>query len=320
MAKSTVYPVRAAAGAAKDTRVHKAKPVSKKKAPYVSVKVDPTSILASDATVDPTSHLPSAAATTVDKAAAAAGLTNNTSTSTSDCNNMNNVVTPTHVSSLFWQSVPSPSITALPVQQPPKAFQVSNTMINSKAEDSVLGGRLVSTIAGVGKGLVVVSSNQQPLRNDNSGNNNVAAVKDMTMTVSARGIQRIVKDIVRDKLFRVVKFFDGEKHGFCSDAPNTVCGIVVRSCNVMFSSCDEMRAWWKEIRKTVIRTIADHRNNCIKAMRIQYRGKESLMGMSSFLFLPTNTATTQWLTAFRGFQKHRAGLSSCLSTTVGTIC
>ena len=292
MAKSSVYPaVQATAGAAKDTRGRKAKPLSKK-ASYVSVKVNPTSILASAAAaVDPTSLLPSAAATIINKpGAAAAGVTNNTTRGTSSkCNNMNNVVvTPTYVSSSsFWQSsVPLPSTTTalLGQQQPPEPFQVSNTMINTMAEDNVLlGGRLLST-TGAGsmdKGLVVVSPNQQPMRNNNNGTKTVG-VKDMTLTVSARGIQRIVKDIVRDRLFCVIKFFDREKHGFCSDAPNTVCGIVVRSCNLMFSSCDEMRAWWKEIRKTIIRTIADHRNNCIKAMRIRYRGKESVMGMSSF--------------------------------------
>jgi hypothetical protein len=88
---------------------------------------------------------------------------------------------------------------------------------------------------------------------------------DMSMAISSDGMRGIIKECVKPKLFLCVKFFDREKHGFYSENLNTaICNIVPTSQQ------QEALAWWREIRPVVIRTISDHRNNCIKSMRTRY--------------------------------------------------
>jgi hypothetical protein len=97
---------------------------------------------------------------------------------------------------------------------------------------------------------------------------------DMSMTLSEDHMTKIVKECVKAKLFRAIKFFDREKHGFYSEAPNTACGKIIKHTNVVINGgIKQAREWWKEIRKTVISTIGNHRNNCIKNIRNKFNGK-----------------------------------------------
>jgi hypothetical protein len=95
--------------------------------------------------------------------------------------------------------------------------------------------------------------------------------EDMTLSVSTRGLNIIIKDCVKLHLFRKMKFFDKGKHGSYSTSPKTVCGLVMKHCNI--SSVQADHKWWDKMRSAVMRTHTDHRNNCIKAMRIKFRGK-----------------------------------------------
>jgi hypothetical protein len=97
---------------------------------------------------------------------------------------------------------------------------------------------------------------------------------DMSMTLSEDHMTKIVKECVKAKLFRAIKFFDREKHGFYSEAPNTACGKIIKHTNVVINGGKKQaREWWKEIRKTVISTIGNHCNNCIKNIRNKFTGK-----------------------------------------------
>ena len=95
--------------------------------------------------------------------------------------------------------------------------------------------------------------------------------EDMTLSVSTRGLQLIVRDLVKEKLFRRLKFFDKSKHGSYSTRTSTVCGMLIKYGNISSVAADHK--WWDKMRSPVMRTHTDHRNNCIKAMRLRFRGK-----------------------------------------------
>jgi hypothetical protein len=93
---------------------------------------------------------------------------------------------------------------------------------------------------------------------------------DMTLSVSTEGLNLIIRDCVKIQLFRKMKFFDKGKHGSYSTSTKTVCGLVMKFCNI--SSVQADHKWWDKMRPMVMRTHTDHRNNCIKALRIKFRG------------------------------------------------
>jgi hypothetical protein len=108
-------------------------------------------------------------------------------------------------------------------------------------------------------------------------------VVDMTMDITSTGMRAIIKECVKNKLFRCVKFFDREKHGFYSENLNTACGLVMKFCNIAITSKTQALAWWREVRPLVIKTISDHRNNCIKSMRTNFLRKYDVS--KSFYFV-----------------------------------
>ena len=93
---------------------------------------------------------------------------------------------------------------------------------------------------------------------------------DMTLSVSTEGLNLIIRDCVKIQLFRKMKFFDKGKHGSYNTSTKTVCGLVMKFCNI--SSVQADHKWWDKMRPMVMRTHTDHRNNCIKAMRNKFRG------------------------------------------------
>ena len=101
----------------------------------------------------------------------------------------------------------------------------------------------------------------------------VAAGLNMSMSVSPKGVKLILKENVRAHIFRNVKFWDRDEHGVFSEEPNTVCGIVLRLCNVLAYN-QEIHAptWWRETKPLVIKTHTDQRNNCIKTVHMRYNG------------------------------------------------
>ena len=94
--------------------------------------------------------------------------------------------------------------------------------------------------------------------------------EDMTLSVSTQGLHLIVQNIVKEKLFCKLKFFDKRKHGSYSKKSNTVCGMLIKSGNI--SAVEADYKWWDTLRSSVMRTNTDHRNSCIKAMRLRFQG------------------------------------------------
>ena len=106
---------------------------------------------------------------------------------------------------------------------------------------------------------------------------------DMSMSITSTGMRAIIKECVKNKLFRCVKFFDCEKHGFYSENLNTACGLVIKFCHIAPTSQTQALAWWREVRPLVIKTISDHRNNCIKSMRTVF-GRKYLLVWINMVF------------------------------------
>jgi hypothetical protein len=105
---------------------------------------------------------------------------------------------------------------------------------------------------------------------------------EMTLSVSLNGLRGMVRGVVKTRLFPKVKFLIKEKHGMYAHRQETVCGMVMKHCNI--SAVDTTSEWWNELRPTIFRTHTDHRNNCIKAIRLRYRGNVAIT-VSLFVFL-----------------------------------
>ncbi len=99
------------------------------------------------------------------------------------------------------------------------------------------------------------------------GKDNVSV--DMTMSVSLQGQKLLVQDGIRSKVFKIVKFLQkGPHHGYSTDE-NTVCGVLLKYCHVN----ETPRRWWRNNLPNVVRCHTNHRNNCIKSMRLKYQSK-----------------------------------------------
>ena len=81
-----------------------------------------------------------------------------------------------------------------------------------------------------------------------------------------------IRTCVKLRIFRKLKFFVKAFHNDYNDNPETVCADMMRYCHIV-PGTPMAQLWWLETRKLVMRTHTDHRNNCIKAMRLRYRGK-----------------------------------------------
>ena len=93
---------------------------------------------------------------------------------------------------------------------------------------------------------------------------------DMTLSVSTKQLKVLVTGCVNSNCF-------GELNSLmmtCMDNLTTIqiqCAAWVRKyCNV--SAVETNFNWWSETRGKIKRTLGNHRNNCIKAMRLRFRG------------------------------------------------
>jgi hypothetical protein len=81
----------------------------------------------------------------------------------------------------------------------------------------------------------------------------------------------MVRGCVKTKLFRRLKFFKKDVHGLYDLRQGSVRAFIVAHCNVTPAEASEI--WWADMRKLVVCTHTDRRNNVIKNMRLRFRGK-----------------------------------------------
>ena len=85
--------------------------------------------------------------------------------------------------------------------------------------------------------------------------------------------RHMVRDCVKTKLFRHLKFFKKDVHGLFDLCNGTVCAMIVANCNV--SRADVDKTWWTSMRKLVVCTHTDWRNNVVKNIRLRFRKKSN---------------------------------------------
>jgi hypothetical protein len=93
---------------------------------------------------------------------------------------------------------------------------------------------------------------------------------DMTGKMTPEGRRILVRNCIKNVLFRRLKFFKKDLHGMYDQRATSVCGLVIKNCNLPMK--DATLEWWATMRKVVIATHTDHRNNVIKTMRLRFRG------------------------------------------------
>jgi hypothetical protein len=91
----------------------------------------------------------------------------------------------------------------------------------------------------------------------------------LSMTsITDANMSSIIKSCMKNHIFRKCKFYNRDKHGVFSTKANTMCGQVIKHCNI--NGADGL--WWHKMRRLVVKTHTDHRNNCIKAMQTRFKG------------------------------------------------
>lgn len=80
----------------------------------------------------------------------------------------------------------------------------------------------------------------------------------------------MVKDCVKTTLFRRVKFFIKDLHGLYDVRNGSVCALIIANCNVLIADADDY--WWAGMRKLIVSTHTDRRNNVIKNIRLRFNG------------------------------------------------
>ena len=85
--------------------------------------------------------------------------------------------------------------------------------------------------------------------------------------VATTTLVNTVKTCVKTHTFRICKFYNRDLHSHYRTSGKTMCGQILRQCNL-----DADAAWWYQMRPTVIKTLTDHRNNCIKRINARFKG------------------------------------------------
>jgi hypothetical protein len=80
----------------------------------------------------------------------------------------------------------------------------------------------------------------------------------------------MVKECVKTVLFRRLKFYKKDLYGLYDLRNGTVCAMIIANCNV--NTRDATQAWWADMRKLVVSTHTDRRNNVIKNMHLRFKG------------------------------------------------
>jgi hypothetical protein len=97
----------------------------------------------------------------------------------------------------------------------------------------------------------------------------LTSTMDMSMTeISAEDQILIVRSCVK-KVFSIWKFYVREYHSQYSRDEKTMCGFIMKQTNIRGD-----HNWWLEMRRVVVKTHTDLRNNAIKNMQTKFKGKE----------------------------------------------
>ena len=116
---------------------------------------------------------------------------------------------------------------------------------------------------------VVSPEGPPPCLSDTTVVTNANAIN-MTMDITEHQMRMLVRDCVEKELFRRLKFYKKEFHGYYDFRKESVCALVIQCCNL-----DHAKAtleWWNIMQRVIVRTHTDHRNNVIKTIHVRFCG------------------------------------------------
>ena len=97
---------------------------------------------------------------------------------------------------------------------------------------------------------------------------------DMTLSSTTdKNRQRQIRDCVKEKIFRLVKFIHVPTQMMFDDHPDSICGMVIDACHLTELSEGHKMNFWHNIKTLVVRCHTHLRNNYIKGVQIAYLGK-----------------------------------------------
>ena len=118
-------------------------------------------------------------------------------------------------------------------------------------------------------GLIVVNKSSAVVSQQTSLLTNSGINIDMSLTqISDPNFCHIISQCIKLQVFCRCKFYNKEHHGTYNKKPTSFCGMVLKYCNIIAN-----KAWWYNTRKMIDIRHTNHRNNCIKAVKLKYKGK-----------------------------------------------
>jgi hypothetical protein len=102
----------------------------------------------------------------------------------------------------------------------------------------------------------------------------LSSIMDMSMTEISEENQRLmVRGCIKNHVFSVWKFYQKDFHSHFSEDERTMCGFIMKHTNIRGT-----QNWWLGMRRIVVKTHTDLRNNAIKNMQIKFKGEEMRRG------------------------------------------
>ena len=98
----------------------------------------------------------------------------------------------------------------------------------------------------------------------------LSSLMDMSMTeISEENQISMVKGCIKRHVFSIWKFYQKDFHSHFSDDEKTMCGFIMKHTNIRGT-----QNWWLGMRRIVVKTHTDLRNNAIKNMQMKFKGKD----------------------------------------------
>ena len=92
----------------------------------------------------------------------------------------------------------------------------------------------------------------------------------------------VFRNTIKQYIFPLLKFLSAASNTYdkrlaFNKSPNSLCGIVLRECNLLHNNNNMpdslLQQWWTENQKQLKTQLTLHRNNIIKTIRKNYKGK-----------------------------------------------
>ena len=98
----------------------------------------------------------------------------------------------------------------------------------------------------------------------------LSSLMDMSMTeISKENQISMVKGCIKRHVFSIWKFYQKDFHSHFSEDEKTMCRFIMKHTNIRGT-----QNWWLGMRRIVVKTHTDLRNNAIKNMQMKFKGKD----------------------------------------------